>query len=359
MEKPVVSVVIPICKGGPLLEQTIHSVLVQTFRSFEIILVDNNATEDTRTIAHRFAESHPDRIRIIHEPEQGVCSARNAGILESLGDYIALLDDDDLMIPERLEKQLQAALNHPDASMIICGADYTDHSNGTILYPNIIGAPPRWETLQGYCRKLLLHINPNRETNSFWLALPSTMFFSKQKAVNAGLYDCRLNPNYGEDYEFSVRMYSQGRFHSIPVPLTIYHTNAPGSLSNRRDPRKLKFLYLQGHKFFYLLWEQFYRNTWKTKMLFRSIAAIHLQLAGRHFLLYRDGTKIGRKLLFRAWTYSPHKIEHLKDMIKSFFPKKFHPRFFWFEHQFSDPLPPEIDQTFVKSLFAFPPEWMT
>ena len=103
LECPDISVIIPCYSRSWELSESIESALSQTFRNFEIILVDNNARDVTREVIESFVRKFPDKIRMIHEPEQGVCSARNSGILASRGRFIALQDEDDLMKPHRLE----------------------------------------------------------------------------------------------------------------------------------------------------------------------------------------------------------------------------------------------------------------
>lgn len=358
MKSPAVSVVIPIFRSEGLLEETLESVLNQTFQDFEIILVDNNASSGTRAIADFYKKRFPDLIRIIREPEQGVCSARNTGIQESRGTYVALLDDDDMMDTDRLEKQLKAAIEHPDASLILCGANYFESTTGKILSSNVRGAYRKWTVLEGYLRELFQESFPSRKAESFVLTLPCTMFFSREDAIKAGLYDIRLNPNYGEDFDFSARMFALGNFFMINEPLALYRFNSPESVSTRRSAAKLRFLYVQGHKFFYVLWERFGKMDSKIFSLFRKVAAFQLQLAGRHFLRYENGTKIGRAFLLRAWKDSPFNLELFKDVLKSRFPKRLLPRLFWFDHQLADPLPPGIDRDFEESLFSTPPGWI-
>lgn len=104
MSKPLVSVVIPVYREGEILSETIESVLVQTFRDFEIVIVNNNADDVSLSIMRKYASEYPDLIRIVDQSVQGVPSARNKGILESRGHYIAMLEGDDMMLPNRLEK---------------------------------------------------------------------------------------------------------------------------------------------------------------------------------------------------------------------------------------------------------------
>lgn len=151
MTSPEISVVIPSYRGGSLLAEAIESVLVQSFQDFEIVLVDNNADPETKAIILRYMKEYPNRIRVFLETEQGVCSARNRGILESYGNYIALLDDDDMMTPDRLEKQRRAAIKEPDASMVVCRANYLDGKTGEILESSVIdqrGGKKEWKEME-------------------------------------------------------------------------------------------------------------------------------------------------------------------------------------------------------------------
>lgn len=118
MDTPVISVVITMYREGELLGETVDSILDQTFQDFEIVLVNNNADPLTLTVANRYCETHPEKIRIVHEPIQGVSAAKNRGIIESHGTYIALHDGDDLSHPERLSIQLKTFLQNPEASFI-------------------------------------------------------------------------------------------------------------------------------------------------------------------------------------------------------------------------------------------------
>ena len=82
MNIPELSVVIPVYSRGLELAHSIESVLAQTYQNFEIVLVDNNAKDVARSTAKNFVERFPEKIRLVKESEQGVCSARNTGILK-------------------------------------------------------------------------------------------------------------------------------------------------------------------------------------------------------------------------------------------------------------------------------------
>lgn len=99
---PLVSVVIPAYNAIRFVETTIDGVLAQTFQDFEILAVDDGSTDNTKEIL----EAYGDKIRYLPKKNGGVSSARNYGIENAEGKYIAFLDADDVWLPEKLEKQV-------------------------------------------------------------------------------------------------------------------------------------------------------------------------------------------------------------------------------------------------------------
>jgi glycosyltransferase involved in cell wall biosynthesis len=102
---PTVSVVIPCYNAAPFIRETVESALAQTFPPLEVLVIDDGSTDDSAVIAG----SIDPRVRVISQPNQGESVARNRGIGEARGDWIALLDADDLWKPEKLERQLAVA----------------------------------------------------------------------------------------------------------------------------------------------------------------------------------------------------------------------------------------------------------
>lgn len=102
--RPVVSVNIPVYNGEKTIAATINSILAQSFTDFELIVVNDCSKDSTPQILNSFTDP---RLRVIHqEQNQGISRTRNRALKSSLGDYIAVLDADDLALPKRLERQL-------------------------------------------------------------------------------------------------------------------------------------------------------------------------------------------------------------------------------------------------------------
>jgi glycosyltransferase involved in cell wall biosynthesis len=102
-------VIIPVYNGARFLRAAVESVFAQTYRPFEVIVVDDGSADDSGDIAQSF----PD-VRYMRQENQGVAAARNNGIEAARGEFFAFLDQDDLWTPEKLRLQIEHLLNHPE-----------------------------------------------------------------------------------------------------------------------------------------------------------------------------------------------------------------------------------------------------
>jgi glycosyltransferase involved in cell wall biosynthesis len=114
MPKPSISVIIPVFNTEKYLAQAIKSVLEQTVQPDEIIVVDDGSTDKSVEVARHFEP----RIKIITQQNKGAGAARNAGIKQASGEYLAFLDADDLWVENKLKQQLSYLENHPETDMI-------------------------------------------------------------------------------------------------------------------------------------------------------------------------------------------------------------------------------------------------
>lgn len=119
MNEPLVSVIMPAYNAQDYIEEAIRSVQAQTQQNWELLVLDDGSTDDTLAIAQRLARSDP-RIRLLpNEENMGVAKTRNRGFSLSRGTYVALLDSDDVWLPEKLERQLEA-LQRTGADLSYC-----------------------------------------------------------------------------------------------------------------------------------------------------------------------------------------------------------------------------------------------
>src|SRR4029079_2346457 len=103
------------------LTETVDSVLAQTLANFELILVNDGSTDDTLAVARRLA-ARDGRVRVLTTPNGGPAAARNTALRAARGEYVALLDSDDLISPQYLAKQIAVLDAHPDASIVTANA---------------------------------------------------------------------------------------------------------------------------------------------------------------------------------------------------------------------------------------------
>jgi len=125
MHAPLVSAIVPVYNGERFLAEALDSALAQSMRDLEIIVVDDGSTDGTAAIADAYAARHPGVVRSIHQPNLGLCHARNAALTAASGRYFALLDSDDVWLPHHLadsvaelERRGDVALVHADIERI-------------------------------------------------------------------------------------------------------------------------------------------------------------------------------------------------------------------------------------------------
>ena len=123
--KPIVSVVIPTFNRAHLIMRALQSVLTQTFTAWETIVVDDGSTDDTETVVLSLGDS---RIRYCRQPEnRGPAAARNRGMREAKGEFIAFLDSDDEWFPDKLELQVARFRELPETVGLIYTGAQTPH----------------------------------------------------------------------------------------------------------------------------------------------------------------------------------------------------------------------------------------
>lgn len=128
MDNVKISVIVPCYQNGKTVEKTVNSILAQTERDWELILVDDGSTDDTGEILDRLAVGKP-RMRVLHQKNGGVSAARNAGLEAACGEWVTFVDADDWLLPDALQRLLEYCDDETD---IVCGSyamRYIDEGN--------------------------------------------------------------------------------------------------------------------------------------------------------------------------------------------------------------------------------------
>jgi glycosyltransferase involved in cell wall biosynthesis len=124
-----VTVIIPAYGVERYIAATIRSVLAQTYRNFELLIIDDGSPDRSVEICRQFTDS---RIRILRQSNRGPAAARNLGIRQATGAYIALLDGDDLWVPEKLEKHVAHLENNPGVGVSYCRSELIDEAGKSL-----------------------------------------------------------------------------------------------------------------------------------------------------------------------------------------------------------------------------------
>ena len=116
---PQISVVMTTYNRANIIPGAIHSILNQTFKDFELVIVNDGSSDGTQTVLEQHARKDP-RIRVVFQKNRGLAGARNYGVRYAKGKYIAFMDDDDKSHPQRLEKQFEYLMQNPEKNACIC-----------------------------------------------------------------------------------------------------------------------------------------------------------------------------------------------------------------------------------------------
>lgn len=221
---PVFSVIIPAYNREKTIRRTIESVLRQTFQMFEIIVVDDGSADSTKSVVESIQD---DRLRYIYQDNQGAQVARNRGIIEADGEWIAFLDSDDEWVPEKLERQF-AVLKEENFNPYIV-------VHGNCLVKDIINNKEEvWDLTQTagydiYAKILCSHgaLFPNIVT-------------SKKALETIGFLD--INVPAFQEWDTSIALAKYCKFVAISEPLFVYYLH-PGDTISKNQKRDIDGYY--------------------------------------------------------------------------------------------------------------------
>ncbi|MBR4518792.1 MAG: glycosyltransferase [Victivallales bacterium] len=168
---PMLSIVIPVYNTAERLENLLESVWQQTFRDFEMILVDDGSTDDSLAICQKFQQRAPERIKVVSEGHHGACRAYNRGLELACGQWLAFCDSDDYVHPELYQTLYDNAIRE-DAQLSCCALNDI-HRNGRnvkMVFPVANGM----ETIRGrenILKRLFVPLLMNTDTVHAYLPL--------------------------------------------------------------------------------------------------------------------------------------------------------------------------------------------
>jgi glycosyltransferase involved in cell wall biosynthesis len=195
-------VVVPTYNAAGTLLDTIGSVLRQTFRDFELIVIDDGSTDDTRRVAQAVRDP---RVAVFTYPNGGLAAARNRGIDRSRGQFVSFIDADDLWTPDKLARQLEALRRHPEAALAYSWTAFIDRQ-GRFLFAK---EPSRCE---GDVHAELLR--------SCFVASGSNIMVRRSCIDVVGGFDTALAA--AQDWDFCLRVATRSRFVVVPRYQILY-----------------------------------------------------------------------------------------------------------------------------------------
>ena len=219
MNNPSVSIIMPAYNAEKYIDEAIDSVISQTFANWELIIVNDGSTDDTQKIVEAYVSSDT-RIKLINQENKRLGAARNEGIKNAKGEWVAFLDADDLWVDVKLEKQLAAAAVYPDAGVIF--------TNGFTFYQDDLKTAKPYGAVAGYYSATAAY---KLEYTGNYIPVLSVMV-KRTHINNTGLQD-ESPAIYGcEDWDYWLRLAIQGvAFYGMEEKLFYYRKHA-SNMSN-------------------------------------------------------------------------------------------------------------------------------
>ena len=217
---PAVSVVIPAYNYGRYLRDAIDSVLAQTYADLEVIVVDDGSTDDTAQVAHAYTDP---RVRYVFQTNAGLSAARNTGIGEARAPFIALLDADDMWLPEMLATTMARFASLPEeVGAIGCASHRVDASGVPLGGKAFTHGGDRWFSAGDIVLQSRF--------------MPSTVVARRTAYAACGGFDTTLRSS--EDRDMWIRIGSRFKIYHCGTPLVLIRKH-PTNMSKHADRMRL------------------------------------------------------------------------------------------------------------------------
>jgi glycosyltransferase involved in cell wall biosynthesis len=225
---PLVSIIIPAHNAGPWIGEAIRSCQAQSWPAVEVTVVDDGSTDDTLAIANSFKS---DRLSVIAQPNRGSSAARNAGLQAARGEYVQFLDADDLLAPDKIERQMQLLLTLDRMTLASGAWARFDRDPATANF----SPQPNWRDLSGV---EFLQLN----FEEFLMMHPAAWLAPRTLLERVGPWNETLSLNDDGEYFARVAL-AADRIVFCNNARSYYRSNLSNSLSRRKDARALTSLF--------------------------------------------------------------------------------------------------------------------
>ena len=277
---PKVSVVIPAYNYGRYLRDAINSALTQTFADLEVLVVDDGSTDDTASIVRTYADP---RVRYIYQANAGLSAARNTGIREACAPFIALLDADDMWLPEMLARAMTEYATLPaDVGLLACASDRVDAAGVPLGGKMFAHGLDRWWT----AGEVLLQSR----------FMPSTAVARREAYALCGDFDTALRSS--EDRDMWIRIGTRFRIRYLGAPMVLIRKHS-SNMSKHADRMRLNMRRVIGKAYAARV-----VAPWNVVFWLRVLSIFYFQNAwmqfdeGRYWKAVRDGAA---SLLLWPW----------------------------------------------------------
>lgn len=232
---PIVSVVVPVYNASKTIDRCVNSILDQTYRNLDIILVDDGSTDDSKTRCDSFS-FQDERIRVIHQENGGPSAARNTGIEKAKGDFIVFVDCDDYIPEKYIEDMIEAKTNNGGMSLVVSGMKIISPNNSVpedtlSVDDGEVSILRKTEFIQLY-RKYIYNSPVNK-------------LFDRSEIINNDIR-FKVGMHIAEDMLFNTMYFAKVNFDNIVVLNTncyIYVRDGGTSLDSKYNPD-----YYENHK---------------------------------------------------------------------------------------------------------------
>lgn len=213
--KPEITVLMPVYNGAAYIREAVDSILNQTLRGFEFLIINDGSTDATEEIIRSYTDP---RIRVVNQPNGGVSRALNNGLALASGSLIARFDADDICYATRLEKQYEFMQSHPDYVIVGSNADYINKEGDYIFTFEMAGHSDEEIRAQAPQACPFIH---------------STVMYRKQAVLQVGGYEVKAHGF--EDYFLWMKLINTGKGFNFNTPMIRVRFNPESVTVDSRD----------------------------------------------------------------------------------------------------------------------------